>query len=123
MTRDEIVHYFKQGIGNGGFVPGSPLPVRRELLNVCEASNVTVQRALNILIEEGFVRSRGSRGMEVAAHPPCTCRFGVILPPEHGRGESNYDTQLLSFSDAAKKLVPFTQDDPLGERSPAQPCF
>jgi len=76
MTRDEIVHYFKQGIGSGGFVPGSPLPVRRELLRICEASNVTVQRALNILIEEGFLRSRDSRGLEVAAHPPCTCRFG-----------------------------------------------
>lgn len=104
MTRDEIVHYFKQGIGNGGFAPCSPLPVRKELLRVCEASNVTVQRALNILIEEGFIRSRGSRGLEIAAHPPCTCRFGIILPPEHGRGESNYDTQLLSFSDAAKAL-------------------
>lgn len=104
MTRDEIVHYFKQGIRDGSFVPGSPLPVRRELLHVCEASNVTVQRALNILIEEGFVRSRGSRGMQIAAHPPCTCRFGIILPPEHDRGESNYDTLLLSFSDAAKKL-------------------
>lgn len=104
MTRDEIVHYFKQRIGNGGFAPCSPLPVRKELLRVCEASNVTVQRALNILIEEGFIRSRGSRGLEVAAHPPCTCRFGVILPPDHGRGEPNYDTRLLSFSDAAKKL-------------------
>jgi len=102
MTRDEIVHYFKQGIGNGGFVPGSPLPIRKELLRVCEASNVTVQRALNILIEEGFLRSRGSRGMQIAAHPPCTCRFGIILPPEHGRGERNYDTRLLSFTDAAK---------------------
>ena len=51
MKRDEIIEHLKSRILSGEIPAGSFLPHRAELLEYCGASNVTVQRAVNHLVE------------------------------------------------------------------------
>ena len=80
MKRDEIIEHLKSRILSGEIPAGSFLPHRAELLEYCGASNVTVQRAVNHLVEAGFLCSCGSRGIMVSKTPPHRFRFGILIP-------------------------------------------
>lgn len=60
--------------------PASRLPTKKALCGEHRVSDLTVQRALNVLKAEGFLRSRGRLGMWVVAGPPHLCRVGVVVP-------------------------------------------
>ena len=99
MRRDEIVSYLKNKIISEEFPAGSYLPLRAELIRECEASNVTVQRAINQLTSEGFLRSCGSKGIMVSNYPPNKYRIGVLLP-EGALSDNNFDTKHYAVNHA-----------------------
>lgn len=104
MKRDEIIEHLKQRILSGKLAPGSFLPLRPELIEYCEASNVTVQRAVNRLTEEGFLTSCGSRGIMVSKTPPHRCRFGILVPPENRSEDIDNDTRWASIREAMRGI-------------------
>ncbi len=104
MKRDEIIEHLKQRILSGELAPGSFLPLRPELIEYCGASNVTVQRAVNRLTEEGFLTSCGSRGIMVSKTPPHRCRFGILVPPEKRSGEDGGDSRWYSLQAAMREI-------------------
>lgn len=65
--------------------PGTQLPRREELLTQFQVSSATLQRAINSLVEDGFLEARQRGGTRVVAHPPHLSRYGVVLPsdPRH----------------------------------------
>ena len=89
---------------SGEFPPGAPLPRRHELLSHYKASNVTVQRAVNQLTEEGFIESRGSKGIYVSLTPPHKFRFAVVIPPDHREQGVNGDTQWEALEKATVEI-------------------
>lgn len=99
MKRDEIVRYLKNRILSEEIAPGSFLPLRSDLIRECEASNVTVQNAINRLAAEGFLRSCGSKGVMVSVYPPHKYRVGVLLPAS-GWPEKNFDTKWFAVEQA-----------------------
>jgi DNA-binding LacI/PurR family transcriptional regulator len=78
--QNAILDALRRAILDGSIAPGQRLPTRSELESRFAASSVTVQRALDILIADGFVQPRGRSGTFVADHPPHRCHFGLVIP-------------------------------------------
>ena len=104
MRNEEIILDLRRRIVAGEFQPGNALPRRHELLASYQASNETVQRAVNQLAQEGFINTRGSKGMFVSSNPPNLFRFGVVLPPNHREMETNGDTQWGALERAIEEI-------------------
>ncbi len=104
MKRDEIIEHLKSRILSGEIPAGSFLPHRAELLEYCGASNVTVQRAVNHLVEAGFLCSCGSRGIMVSKTPPHRFRFGILIPSGSRPEEKDYDSRWSSILAAMNEI-------------------
>ncbi len=69
-TKTSIADSLRRGIVGGEFPSGSRLPNRRQLAERFGASSVTVQRAMERLVRDGFVYADGPNGTFVTPHPP-----------------------------------------------------
>ncbi|HEY8669126.1 MAG TPA: GntR family transcriptional regulator [Tepidisphaeraceae bacterium] len=90
VKRQQILQEVRSSILDGRRKPGDRLPTRKELGQTYAAGEHTVQRALDLLVADGFVEVQGARGTFVASNPPNLCRFGVYFPDSpngwpHGR--------------------------------------
>ena len=72
MLRDRIV--------KGIYEPTTQLPTRDDLEKQFKASRITIQRAFDILIKEGFAIPRGRLGTFVTSIPPHLYHHRLILP-------------------------------------------
>ncbi len=90
-----IVAEIRKWIVSGRVGPGDRLPNRTELEGSFQASRVTVQKALNRLASDGFVRAT-PRGTFVGDRPPHLNRFAVAYPstPGETHGWSQYWTSF-----------------------------
>lgn len=78
--QDEIISYLRTQILEGVAAPGERLPTRSDIEERFHTTSVTVQRAFDRLISDGFVVTRGSQGSFVAADPPHLCRYALVFP-------------------------------------------
>lgn len=79
-----VVDDIRGRILDGSLAPGVRLPTRAEMVRSYGVSSVTVQRALDRLVADGFVIARGRRGTFVAERPPHLHRIGLVLgQPDH----------------------------------------
>jgi DNA-binding LacI/PurR family transcriptional regulator len=103
---DGITDKLRSAIARGKLKPGERLPVRTELESQLKASRMTVQKALDELIRDGFVISKGKLGTFVSEAPPCLNHYGLILPhsPTHPRWNGYYDALLLSLHELNEVL-------------------
>ena len=76
----EIASRIRREIVSGAWRPRHRLPTRMQLQREHRASPDTVQRALDRLTQDGFVRNEAGQGSFVANHPPHLHRFGVVFP-------------------------------------------
>jgi GntR family transcriptional regulator len=58
----------EEEIRNGVLGPGAPLPSEREIAEICDVSRVTVRKAVQALVRDGFVVQRRGSGTTVARH-------------------------------------------------------
>lgn len=79
FRQNAILDELRRQIIDGTFAPGQRLPTRSELVTRFDASSVTVQRALDTLIADGFVQPRGRSGTFVADHPPHLFHYGLVI--------------------------------------------
>jgi DNA-binding LacI/PurR family transcriptional regulator len=84
--QDRIVTDLRDAIRDGRHPPGSRLPTRAALQDTYRVSSVTVQRALDRLIADGFAVARGRHGTFVVDRPPHTCTYGLLIPGLQGDG-------------------------------------
>ncbi|OGV54619.1 MAG: hypothetical protein A2X45_24650 [Lentisphaerae bacterium GWF2_50_93] len=64
---------------SGKIKPGERLPIRRKLQKKFNSSMATVQQAIDRLVTEGFVESRGVGGTFVSSNPPHLNQFAVVI--------------------------------------------
>lgn len=69
----------RRNIVRGIYRPGHRLPTRLEIGEEYGVGVSTIQRALDKLIETGFVESRARAGTFVADHPPHLFNFGLVI--------------------------------------------
>jgi DNA-binding LacI/PurR family transcriptional regulator len=77
---DLIAEELRAKIIHGDYLPGASLPTRTELEAHFQVSRVTIQRALDRLMEDGFVVAKPGAGTYVAERPPHLYRYGVVFP-------------------------------------------
>lgn len=82
MRPNEIVRILRNRITGGEFPPGSPLPLRHELLKEFDISVATFQKCINQLTEEGFLKSKGGKGTFVTEFPPHLYQYALVFPEE-----------------------------------------
>ena len=92
----QISKVLRRQIVEGELQPGSQLPKRVELERVFSVSPVTLQRALQHLIEDGFIYAKAGHGTFVVDHPPHLTRYGLVFPthPHEKEGWGNFYTAL-----------------------------
>ena len=73
-------------IRSGAKPPGSRLPTRLELASQFKTTPVTIQKALDRLMADGFVKARGRSGTFVVDRPPHLYRFGIVITAAHATG-------------------------------------
>lgn len=102
VKQEEIQKRIIEFLVSGKWQPAERLPTRLELIKDFDASSVTIQRALDVLIADGFLRSDGCRGTFVSDYPPHLFCYGLVLngvaPGTEGQGKSK------ALLDAAKIL-------------------
>ena len=78
-TKGSIARELRLRIVSGEFGPGKRLPTRSELQQHFGTTKVTVQRAFDDLVEDGFILADGRRGTFVSATPPHLTRYGLVF--------------------------------------------
>ena len=78
--REEITDHIRQQIVSGLWHPGDLIPSRAELEKQFKTTPITVQRAVQPLIEDGFLCPKGRKGTFVAENPPHLSRYALVFP-------------------------------------------
>ncbi|GLF94306.1 GntR family transcriptional regulator [Streptomyces yaizuensis] len=65
----QVANAIRQGIANGDFPPGSPLPSEAQLIERYEVSRPTVRNAISALRSEGLIEVRHGKGSFVKGAP------------------------------------------------------
>ncbi|MCP4642329.1 MAG: substrate-binding domain-containing protein [bacterium] len=81
-----IVEYVRSAILDGTLRPGDRLQPRNAIGEQFEVSSVTVQRAFDRLLTDGFIDVPGSDGTFVAMAPPHLCRYAIAFRQAIGGG-------------------------------------
>ncbi len=97
----DILKDLRLGIVSGKLPPGSHLPTRIQLKKRFDASNQTIQVAMNSLIRDGFVWTNRSGGTIVAENPPHLCRYGLVssIPFSESRFMSTMQQAAMKLAD------------------------
>ena len=76
----EIAQRMRERIASGAWPANQRIPTKMELCRLFGTSNMTMQRALAALADEGFIRSRGRAGTFVTGNPPSSHRLALVVP-------------------------------------------
>lgn len=94
--QQHICETLRRQIVQGSLAPGARLPTQVQLVELFQVSGVTVQRALDRLMREGFICTRGRQGTFVTDRPPHLSNFGLVFvdQPVKGKHRSRYHEML-----------------------------
>ncbi len=90
LTYVEIVSRIKRDIIQGPLRPGDRMATRVELEKRFDTTPVTLNRAMKILVSEGFVTARMGSRTQVALHPPHLSHFALAFPFADVKGRSRF---------------------------------
>lgn len=80
---------------SGDLPPGERLPTTADLVAEYEAANTTIQKALSILKDEGYVMSHQGKGVYVSDREP----FVVEVSPYFAPSPGDFSYELLEVSE------------------------
>lgn len=81
---EQIMARIRASIVAGHYRPGLRLPTFAEMETDFSVGRAVIQRALEELKREGFVRSEGRKGLYVTENPPHLFQYGLVLPSSPG---------------------------------------
>jgi DNA-binding LacI/PurR family transcriptional regulator len=101
LKQDRLAQILRKRIVSGEYPPGAQLPFREQLIADFHVSSITVQRALDALVRDGFVVARRKAGTFVAPHPPHLTCFALVhhKPPEKSRVWSRFYTAIMAAAE------------------------
>ena len=107
-----IATEIRRRIAHGELPPHTRLPTRDELVKEFGASRMTVQRAFERLLRDGYVYARTREGTFVADRPPSLTRIGLVFPrrPSRTRPWSRFWIALrqaaLALAESERRELP-----------------
>ncbi|MBI4028710.1 MAG: LacI family DNA-binding transcriptional regulator [Verrucomicrobia bacterium] len=109
-----MIESLRRSIVSGAYQPGHRIPIQTALAKRFRVSGVTLQRVLDRLVEEGFLRTRGRSGTEVVEHPPHLSHYALLFPfdPASTPLWSRFYTALVNEAinveqQAPRRIFPF----------------
>lgn len=84
IKHDAIVRHLRSLVIDGGLRPGQRVPTRSQVEQRFGVSTMTVQRAFERLVDEGFLTVTGSTGTVVAEQAPHLHRYVLAFPGHVG---------------------------------------
>jgi len=106
-TNLSIGQALRRRIIHGDWRPGRRLPTRLELEKQLGASTATIQKAVDQLVADGFLETRGRAGTFVRAKLPHLYRMALALPPRPASGEPT-SRFWRALREAAEQVDPTT---------------
>ena len=82
VSLHQVAGHIRERIALGELAPGDRLPTRSELKQIYRTTGVTVQRAFDLLTDQGFVTCVDRVGSFVAPYPPSSNRYALVFPHE-----------------------------------------
>lgn len=76
----KVVDALRREIVEGEYGPGERLPNRLQIKERFGVAMLTVQKALDSLAADGFIRSQTRNGTFVVDNPPHLCNYGLVVP-------------------------------------------
>lgn len=95
--REQVASDIRAQIMAGEFEPGQQLPSTSELVERFGVAGTTIQKALGILKDEGFLMSRQGKGVFVRDRQPFRVPATAYFPPSPG----GYSYEILDVSEVA----------------------
>jgi GntR family transcriptional regulator len=92
---EQIAAHLRALIMSGDLATGTQLPSTQQLVERYDAAGTTIQRALGVLKDEGFLTSRVGKGVYVRDRVPFVVRVGSYFTPS-ARG---YSYRLLDVAE------------------------
>ncbi|MFC7306337.1 GntR family transcriptional regulator [Streptomyces monticola] len=110
---ERIAADLRDDIMNGNLAPGAKLPSTVELKERFDASNATVQRALQLLKDEGLVIGRAGAAVTVREHRQRTMRPASYMAPAPAGAPHRWLTEAVKFGTHARsELLDVAQAHP-----------
>ncbi len=101
--RDEIISFYRGKILSGSLASGEQLPTHEEVRLKFKTGSVTVQKAFDILAEQGFVNTIPGHLSVVSEKLPSSSRIAVVIPGSDNLLENRFFMSL--FNMVKKKQV------------------
>ena len=110
VRHGDLADRMRRSIVSGKYPPGARLPARVELQQSFDTTPVTLQRALDLLRAEGFIRTEPNAGTFVTDRPPHLWRYGLLFenspPPGNPSGWSRFYTALEMVARKVNEIGP-----------------
>ena len=103
VKNQTVMRDLRAQITSGHLLPGGRLPTRFELERHYGASRLTVQRALDQLVRDGFVYVQGRQATYVSKTPPHLHRVALAFP-NHLHQSDEWKGFWTALSQAARQL-------------------
>ena len=103
VKNQTVMRDLRAQITSGQLLPGGRLPTRFELERHYGASRLTVQRALDQLVRDGFVYVQGRQATYVSKTPPHLHRLALAFP-KHSHDTDEWKGLWTALSQAAHDL-------------------
>lgn len=91
---DKILAALRADILSGEYQPGDRLPTREVLAKLFSSTKVTMQKAMDVLIEEGLLTARRGAGTYVT--DSAESNLPIFLIVDHERGVSRFTDALIT---------------------------
>lgn len=96
LKRKDIAAWLCNEIVKGRLLPGTQLPARKDLIARFGSTAATVQHAMDLLRDEGFIRVKGRQATYVADHPPHLFGHAMVFASSPEQKPWNRFFQMLA---------------------------
>lgn len=100
----DLVQRLRGDIHLGRLAPGERLPSRIDLQQHFQTSPLTLQRAIDVLVQDGYLRTAGRAGTFIVEHPPHLSHYALVFFNTPDLAHSQFFTALRN--EAAKLQQP-----------------
>lgn len=78
IRAEEVLEALRDRIVNGAWAAGMRIPNREDIQEEFGGGSATIQKAINVLLHDGFLVARGRAGTYVVEHPPHLTRYALV---------------------------------------------
>lgn len=99
---EQVKSRIRSGIVTGRYRPDHRLPTFAEMEGDFVVGRAVIQRAVEALKRDGFIRSEGRNGLFVTENPPHLFQYGLVMP--FSPGDAGWEQLMSALHSEAHRL-------------------